>query len=508
MSEAPTPATIEAEIEAWVASCRNDPLKFVRGAYPWGEPGPLVDEAGPDDNQVEFLTALGEEVTERAFDGHTPVMPVMMAETSGHGTGKTALEGWISDWIRSTRPHSDITVTAGGYAQLEARTWPAIQWWAGMSLTAPWFDVMETGIYAKGVDALGVPLARTWKTQMQSCKEQNAQAFAGQHARRSTSAYIFDESSLVPDKVWETAYGGMTDGEPMIFAFGQMTRNTGEFYKVCFGSLKARWNHRRVDSRTSRFTNKEKIAQEILDYGLESDFIKVRVLGYGPSADELQYIDKARVELARKRIMVPLQDDPLIAGFDVSGGGKAWNVIRFRRGLCGNPLGENGKPLGPIRMAGDKDPDRSARVALCCELLNDRRPGHQIAAMFVDSAFGAAIVVAVRALGHTNIHEINFGGDSPDPHQANMRAYMHAKTKEWLLLGSLPDEDRLCEQLCLAGYHINPSGKLVIESKADIQDRGEQSPDDSDAEMLTHARVVAVAKKAPPRPPPPRSAWG
>jgi hypothetical protein len=495
-----TPATVEQEIEEFVASCHHDPLRFVRGAYPWGEPGALVDELGPDDNQTEFLTELGKEVTARAFDGTTPVMPVKMAETSGHGTGKTATEAWLVDWILSTRPHSDITVTAGGYAQLEARTWPALKFWTGLCLTAPWFDVLETGIYNKD-------FPDTWKCQMQSCKEQNAQAFAGQHARRSTSAYVFDESSLVPDKVWEVAYNGMTDGEPMMFAFGQMTQNTGEFYRVCYGSLAARWNHRRVDSRTSRFTNKEFIAQQITDYGIDSDYIKVRVLGYAPSASELQYIDKGRIDLARARIQVPLQDDPLIAGFDVSGGGKAWNVIRFRRGLCGDPLGADGKPLGPIRMPGEKDPDRSARIALCAELLNDRRPGHHLAALFVDSAFGAAIVSRLHALGHTNVHEVNFGGESPDEHEYNMRAFMARKCKDWLLLGSLPNEDRLCEQLGLAGYH-QTRGKLVLEAKEDIVKRGEVSPDDSDAFWLTFARAVAVQQAAPPRPPPPRSAWG
>jgi hypothetical protein len=139
--------------------------------------------------------------------------------------------------------------------------------------------------------------------------------------------------------------------------------------------------------------------------------------------------------------MIPLPDDPLIAGFDVSGGGKAWNVIRFRRGLCGDPLGSDGKPLGPIRMPGEKDPDRSARIALCAELLNDRRPGHQLAALFVDSAFGAPIVSRLHALGYTNVYEINFGGESPDPHDYNRRANMARKCKDWLLLGSLPDED-------------------------------------------------------------------
>lgn len=479
-----SPADVEAEIDEWVASCYADPLKFTLGAYPWGEPdSPLENEIGPDDNQREFLTALGKEIEARAFNGTDPVMPILMNETSGHGVGKSAMGGWLADFVLSTRPHSIGTVTAGTATQLSERTWAAIQYWTRLCLTAPWFDIMERGIYSKA-------FPDTWKLVAQTCKAQNAQAFAGQHARTSTSWYLFDEASEVPDKIWETAYGGLTDGEPMLFAWGQPVRNTGEFYRVCFGSLKARWNGRRVDSRTSRFTNKDLIAQQITDYGIDSDFVKVRVLGLPPSASELQYIDKARVDLARKRTMVALKDDPIVAGFDVSGGGKAWNVIRFRQGL-------NGNVLPPIRMAGDKDPDRSARIALCAELLSDRRPGHQLAALFVDAAFGAAIVTRLHALGYTNVFEVNFGGESPDPHEKNMRAFMYRAGKDFLLLGSIPDEDTLCDQLCLAGYHLDTSGKLVIESKADIQARGESSPDDSDAFLLTFARSVAIRQQAP-----------
>lgn len=498
-----TSSTVEHEIAQFVASCHRDALRFVLGAFPWGVPGTALEhEEGPDDNQREFLNAFSAEMQQRRFDGINAVLPIKLAETSGHDTGKTALCGWITCFILSTRPHSDGTITAGSYQQLESRTWPAIQFWMGLCLTRPWFDVMEGGIYSKDFPA-------TWKVQMQSCKEQNAQSFAGQHAKRSTSWYWFDEASEVPDKVWEVAYNGLLDGEAMMFALGQMVRNTGEFYRVCFGKLANRWNHRRVDSRTSRFPNKEVIAQQIEDYGLESDFVRVRILGFPPSADELQYIDKGRVTAARKRILVPLQDDPLVAGFDVSGGGKAWNVIRFRRGLCGNPLGADGKPLGPWRLAGEKDPDRSARIAKCAELLNDRRPGHHLAALFIDSAFGAAIATRLHALGHTNVFEVNFGGESPDPHDLNARAYMYHRTKDWLLLGSLPDDDLLCEQLCIPGFHINAAGKLVIESKADMQDRGEASPDDGDAFVLTHRMSVAIPQKAStPAPPPPPSRWG
>jgi hypothetical protein len=491
-----SPAQLELAKE--VTACYADPLRFVRVMYPWRQPGALVDEEGPDDNQVEFLTSLGAEVKRRKFNGSTPVMPILMAETSGHGTGKSAMGAWLVNWILSTRPHSDLTITAGTYTQLEARTWPAVKFWTKLCLTASWWDVTETGLYHRNPD-----WADTWKAQIQSCKEQNAQAFAGQHSKRGTSGYLFDEASEVPNKVWETASGGLTDGEPMFFAWGQMVRNTGEFYRVCFGDKAARWNHRRVDGRTSRFTNKELLAQWIADYGIDSDYVKVRVLGLPPSASELQYIDKARVDLARKRSQIALPDDPLIAGFDVSGGGRAWNVIRFRRGL-------NGDVKPPIRIPGDHDPERSQRVGICAELLRDTRPEHRIAALFIDSAFGAAIAVRLQALGFRNVHEINFGGDSPDLHQLNMRAYMYAKAKEWLLVGGLPDDEALCSQLVIPGYHLNSSGKLVLESKKDIQARGEASPDDADAFVLTFAqpvRVPATGHTHRPLPPSGPTGW-
>src|SRR5205823_1240095 len=129
------------------------------------------------------------------------------------------------------------------------------------------------------------------------------------------------------------AQGGLTDGEPMHFAWGQPERNTGRFYEINFGKRQHRWNHRRVDSRSSRFVNKPLIDQWLADYGEESDYFRVRILGLPPTADELQFIDRERILGAQLREVQSLPDDPLIVGVDVSGGGGAWNVIAFRRGL-------------------------------------------------------------------------------------------------------------------------------------------------------------------------------
>lgn len=482
--------TPEEQLAEAVAEYYADPLGFVLFAYPWGEVGgPLEHEDGPDENQREFLKALGTEVRARRFDGHTPVMPVRMAESSGHGTGKSAMGAWLANWILSTRPHSIGTVTAGTATQLEERTWSAIAYWTSLCITGHWFDVMATGIYAKASP-------NDWKLVAQTCREENSQSFAGQHARTSTSWYLFDEASTVPDGIWKVAFGGLTDGEPMFFAWGQPERNTGKFYEICFGRERDRWNHRTVDSRKSRFTNKELIQEWLRDYGEESDWCRVRIFGLPPRASELQYIDKERIEGACVRQVEVLDDEPLIAGFDVTGGGAAWNVIRFRRGF-------DSRSFPPIRITGERGRNRDTLIAACAEILSKGVGGHPIAAMFVDSAFGSPIVERLRVLNYKQVHEINFGGESPDPHMLNMRAFMHAKCKDWLRRGAIDKNDeRLQVDLATPGYHINTGGKLVIEPKEQIVKRVGHSPDDSDALILTFARPVApkVARKPQQRP--------
>jgi hypothetical protein len=361
-------------------------------------------------------------------------------------------------------------------------TWAALRWWMGLCKTSHWFDVQARGIYAKADP-------ENWNLIPQTCRPENAQSFAGQHAKRSTSWFLFDEASEVPDAIWETAKGGLTDGEPMWFAWGQPVRNSGMFHKVCFGSEKERWIRRSVDSRNSRFTNKALIEQWIQDYGLDSDFVQVRVLGLPPSADELQFIDSRRVFGARRREAQSLRDDPLIAGFDVSGGGSGWNVIRFRRGF-------DARSIPPIRIPGERGRDRSVLVAIAAEVLREKKPQ----AMFVDSAFGEPIVERLRTLGFKQVLEVNFGGHSADIHQLNQRAYMWHQMKDWLQRGAIPDDENLHAQVCGPGYHINQAGRLVIESKKDMIDRGVASPDDADALALTFAQPVAPLRAPTPAP--------
>jgi hypothetical protein len=225
-----------------------------------------------------------------------------------------------------------------------------------------------------------------------------------------------------------------------------------------------------------------------IGYGVDSDFVRVRVRGLPPTADELQFIDRERIKEAQEREPESLLDDPLICGVDVSAGGAAWNVAAVRRG-------------GDARsIRGSASRVSTRAIAVCwwarlAEILRDTRPARKVTAMFIDMAFGRQIYEHLRALGFNNVFEVNFGlTHTPDRTKANMRAYMWGRMKDWLLTGAIETDEKIATDLAGPGYHINRSNLLVLESKADMQERGQASPDDGDALALTFAQDVAPAE--------------
>lgn len=482
----PLSAAEDLALAEWARDCAEDPLRFVLEGYPWGEPGPLKDHVGPDVWQERFLTQLGEQVRQRAFNGVQAVLPIRCAVSSGHGIGKSVMVAWLVDWIMSTRPHCQGTITANTFTQLETKTWASVQRWTKLCLTAPWFTVVSNRMYHNDY-------RESWFCAPQSCREENSEAFAGQHAADSTSFYINDEDSAVPDKIHEVSEGGLTDGEPMQFLFGNPTRTTGAFHAACFGALRNRYLVTVVDSRESRFTNKEQIKEWETDYGEDSDFFRVRVRGLPPNAAELQYIDLDRVLKAQQRPVLELPDVPLVAGCDLAWGGADDNVIRFRRGM-------DARSIAPIRIKGEFTRDPSVLTSKLANVLTQDYGGRKVAMLFLDSAgIAGPIAQRLREQGHRNIQEVNFGTDSPDEKFRYMRDYMWGQMKQWLLTGAIDRSQDLETDLTSPGTRPNNRQKVWLESKEDMKKRGVDSPDDGDALALTFAAPVrAVVKSTVP----------
>lgn len=470
-----------------------DPLGWVLCAFPWGEPGPLEHYAGPDTWQREYLTWLGAQITERGFDGHTAVKPIRSAVSSGHGIGKSVLVAWLTLWIMSTRPHCRLTLTANTTRQLATKTWPALVEWHGRCLTRNWFEVNESVLYRKGAK-------KTWFAQAQSPDDDNVDAFQGQHAASSTSAYLCDEASGLGAAIMDAIEGGVTDGEPMVFLFGNMTRTTGPFYEAVFGAQRDRWAPRVVDTRTAAFPNQAEIAEWVQLYGEDSDFVRVRVRGLAPNASDAQFIARDTVSAAQRRTVQVLPDEPLVAGCDLAWGGSDDNVIRFRRG-------GDARSIPPVRIKGEFTRDPSVLTNRLADILTQRYDGRRVQMLFLDSAgIAGPIARRLRDMGHRNIMEVNFGADSPDPKYAYMRDYIWGQMKEWLPTGAIDaptasatdDQAQLVTDLLAPGLVPDLRQRVKLESKEQMKKRGVDSPDDADALALTFAHKVGPVSTSRP----------
>lgn len=474
--------TLEAELHDAMGMYFYDPYGFVMYAYPWGEPGPLKDYDGPDKWQAKFLRELGAEVRKNGFDGIKAVNAIRRAVSSGHGIGKSTLAAWLVDWIMSTRPHAQGTITANTFTQLETKTWAAIKRWTSLCITAHWFVINDNRMYHKDHKD-------SWFCAPQSCREENSESFAGQHAANSTSFYVFDEDSAIPDMIHEVAEGGLTDGEPMVFRFGNPTRSQGDFYKACFGSNQAKWHPTMVDAREAKFTNKDQIKEWLEEYGEDSDFFRVRVRGLAPRASDAQYIDHDRVLAAQKREVVVFPDEPLVAGVDFAWGGSDDNVVRFRRGA-------DARSIKPVRVKGEFTRDPGVMTTRLADILSTEHDGQRVAMMFLDSAgIAGPIAARLRAMGFRNVQEVNFGADSPDSKYRFFRDYMWGQMKDWLLTGAIDKDPQLEADLLGPGTRPDLRQRVWLESKEEMKKRSLDSPDDGDALALSFAAPVAVPKK-------------
>lgn len=457
-----------------------DPLGFVMYAFDWGR-GELRGFDGPDQWQIDLLTDLGNAVKDRKFNGVTPVDPIRMAVSSGHGIGKSAMSAWLILWVMSTRPKSKGVVTANTGDQLKTKTMSELAKWHNRCITSHWFEVTTMSISHKAYP-------ESWRVDALTSREEASESFAGLHCADSTPWYLFDEASAIPEKIWEVASGGLTDGEPMHFAFGNPTRNNGSFYE-CFRRQKHRWITQQVDSRTAKMTNKKYIQEMIDDYGLDSDRVRVRVLGKFPKGGDMQFMPSDVVFEAMKRGPGQyLGDDPLICGFDVARGGDDDCRIQFRRG-------KDAKSEKCYRISGEVSRNSMKVVSLMTQVLDRHKPD----VTFIDvTGIGGPIGDRLRQLGY-HVIDVGFGHDADDKRlYANKTAEMGARCKEWMQNGgSIPDDPDLEVELTSREYGHNQKDQLVLEPKKEVKGRLGISPDWADALYLTFAQ--AVPKREIPR---------
>lgn len=477
-----TPAMTE-DLVNWLASVADDPYAFVMGAFPWGEPDTVLADypEGPD----EWSCWLFEQIRLGLL---SPDEAIQLAIASGHGIGKSATVSWVILWGFTTFPDCRGVVTANTETQLKTKTWAELGKWFNLCFFArDHFTLNATSLISKDPSR-----ERTWRIDMIPWSEKNTEAFAGLHNKGKRLLLIMDEASAIPDVIHEVAEGALTDADTQIIWLmcGNPTRNSGRFKEAFIGGKHAEfWTSRQIDSRSVRVTNKSRFEKWIKVYGLDSDFVRIRVLGQFPRVGEMEFFSAFEIDGAMSPDREVFTDafTPLALGVDVARYGANNSVIFPRKGRDARSIPRkvyNG--ISTVELAN--------RVH---DTFNELRPD----GIFIDEGgVGGGVVDNCRAQ-RLHVIGVQFGGKdlitdasmaNPGEKYANMRAAMHGAVRAWLPIGQLPFDPDLRTAMLAIRYTLNKKDEIVLTSKEDLlEDNPGLVLDDLDALCLTFGGPLA-----------------
>jgi hypothetical protein len=494
-----------AEVQRELAEFADDPLGFVMCAYPWGQ-GELATKAGPRTHQKRFLTQLGDHLKNPA----TRHKPFRKAISSGHGIGKSTELSWIAHWALSTFEDTKVIVMAGTGDQLKTKTQPEVAKWFRLAVNAQMFEVNVTSIKVRESGH-----ETQWRLDFNTWSQENPQASAGAHNEGKRLVIIYDEASGIPDIIWATQEGALTDANTEIIwiAFSQCTRPDGYFFECTHGSQRDRWRAEVIDSREVEGTNVEEINETIALYGIHSDQVRVRYLGLFPLAGEGKFIGLDLVQAAQTRHAVAFNDDPLLVGVDLSWGGSDDTVARFRCGL-------DARSIPRVKIRGEFTKNPAVIREKLVDILTSKYDGRSVAMMFLDNSGvggnAGAILAGLHALGFKNVMGVNFGDQALNSQFYVLRRdEMWGKMKDFLREGGAIDTDRelaadLQKPILMIGdreLRIKLEPKDLMKKRLANMGLESSSPDDADALALTFAMPVAAREPEPDEAPSRVGVW-
>ena len=472
--------------EIWSLNIKDDPVNFVKFAFPWGQKDtPLEHFTGPRKWQEKILREISVHIQRNQVID----LPEMfrMSVASGRGIGKSALVAWLILWMLSTRLGATIIVTANTEQQLRSRTWAELGKWMTHSINAHWF--MKTATTIKPAPWFQEALERDLKidtgyyyAQAQLWSEENPDAFAGIHSSYGV-CLIMDEASGIPSPIYSVSEGFFTEPtrDRYWFTFSNPRRNTGPFYDS-FHSKKSFWKTLQIDSRTVEGTDQQLFQKMIEQYGEDSTVSRVEVMGEFPSSEDDTVIPMGLIRAAIDRDVSLTASAPVIWGLDVARFGGDNSALCVRQG---NTVFE-------ITSFSSMD------LMQLCGVIKNRydeatvldRPQEILVDVI---GIGAGVVDRLREQ-NLPVRGINVSeSSSAKKNYLNLRAELWFAIKDWLAQRDcrLPIDDELASELAAPLYKYTSTGKIKIESKDEMRKRGIKSPDKADALALTMASSAA-----------------
>jgi hypothetical protein len=161
------------ELARDIGSFAYDPLKHCLYAFPWGE-GPLENMTGPRKWQGDTMVTIRDHLA----NPETRFQPLRIAITSGHGIGKSAEAGMLSQVgarLLGGRAGDDYRQHRGPACHQDLAGSREV---ARMAITRDWFNRATMKISSK-------ERPESWRLDFVTWSKNNTEAFAGLAQRRA-----------------------------------------------------------------------------------------------------------------------------------------------------------------------------------------------------------------------------------------------------------------------------------------------------------------------------------
>ncbi len=400
---------------------------------------------------------------------------------SGHGIGKDMILSVLILWFLFCHLDAQVPCTAPTADQLDDILWKEISKWHRRmpEEAAAKYDIKSE--YIRMVER-----PKTWFARARTAKKEQPEALAGVHGDHVL--YVSDEASGVPDEIYNTAEGAMTDNHSFFIMISNPTRLDGFFYRSHMDD-KDNWQCLSFDGEDAPIVDRDYVERIENRHGRDSDEFRKRVSGEWPQKD-IEMDGWVPILSAEEIETALLSDDVRHAGIptmgvDVAEGGGGDESIIAKRSMNLAEVLYASNRVDNMMLAGE------VIVYQDDEKINPMNTG--VDSIGVGNGTYNRLKEQKRDVQGINVSNVA----SDDKLYDDKKAEGYWKLREWVKRGgklkSSKDADgrERWMQLAQVRYKTKDStGKITIMPKPLMKKKGLGSPDAAEALMLTFLITV------------------
>ena len=405
-----------------------------------------------------------------------------VAVKSGNGLGKGFSAAVAVLWFLSSHDPAIVLSTAPTFRQVRHILWRQIH-----------------SLHRRAPDVLGGKLLDTrWELAedryAMGLSADTADQFQGFHS--PNMLIVVDEAEGVSDEIYEAIEAVMTSAEPRLLLIGNPTTTSGVFRRAFYQerSIYHCITISALDSPNVQsgrvvipgLTTARWVEERRQIWGEANPLYRARVLGEFPDQAEDTLIRLSDVESAVRRYNEEpepgsREEGPVALAVDVARFGSDHSVILRRKG----------QRVEEIRTFNGMDTMELAGWVAAA--IREFQPTQTC---IDEVGVGAGVVDRLREQGY-GVRGVNVAHAARQKEIfANLRAEGYWRLRELFAAGeiSIPPDQQLMGELAALRYSYDSQGRILMESKETMRQRGISSPDKADALMLSFLAPLSRAR--------------